>query len=516
MKIVTPSQMREIDRRAIEGLAIPSLVLMENAGSAIVDEILERVEEDRIRVTVLCGPGNNGGDGMVAARHLFDRGHEVAVYLGVPRSSFHGDAKVQLRILSRLGIDVGVLSSSSSLEKALARVSGSDVVIDALFGTGLDRGLEGHWVQCVRIVNSCPGLVVSADVPSGVDSEKGIPLGECVTADVTVTFGLPKTGIVLYPGAQYAGDVVVADIGIPRSVVEEMEIAGSLVEPEVLEAVFKKRWPDTNKGTYGHLLVCAGSAGKLGAGILAARAAARTGAGLVTLAVPASALHHVDTSTPEVMTAALPETSEGSFSDKGFIALREMILERDALAIGPGLSTHADIAELVRLALGDTRFPAVVDADALNVLGTDLEFLKERGPFTVLTPHPGEMARLLGMSVPEVQEDRVGCALACARRSGCTVVLKGAGTIIAHPDGRFFLNRTGNPGMASGGTGDVLTGMIGAILAMGFDPLTSALASVFLHGAAGDHALEKISEHALIASDIIESLGPVLREFQVG
>jgi len=514
LKIVTPSQMREIDRRAIEGLAIPSLVLMENAGSSVVDEILERVERERIKVSVLCGPGNNGGDGMVAARHLFDRGHEVAVFLGVPRASFHGDAKVQLRILSRLGVEISVLSSPSSMERALSRVAGSDVVIDALFGTGLDKPLEGHWAQCVRIVNSCPGLVVSADVPSGLDSVRGLPLGECVTADVTVTFGLPKTGLVLYPGAQYAGDVVVADIGIPRSVVEEMEIEGNLIGADTLETVFGRRWPDTHKGSYGHLLVCAGSAGKLGAGILAARAATRTGAGLVTLAVPLSALHHVNASTPEVMAAALPENAEGTLSDKGLIALKEMALERDALAIGPGLSTHPDVAILVRRLLESIRTPAVVDADALNVLGTDLEFLRERGSFTVLTPHPGEMARLLAASVSDIQEDRVGSALACARKSGCVVVLKGAGTIVAHPDGRYFLNRTGNPGMATGGTGDVLTGMIGAVLAMGHDPLMSAMASVFLHGAAGDHALEKIPETALIASDIIDSLGPALRELR--
>ena len=516
MKVVTPSQMREIDRMTIEGLAIPSLVLMENAGMAIVDEVLERMEKEPLRITVMCGPGNNGGDGMVAARHLSDRGHEVAVYLGVPRASFRGDAKVQLRMLSRLGVEVSVLSSAASFEKVFGRVSGSDVVIDALFGTGLTRGLDGYWAECVRIINSCPGLIISADVPSGLDSEKGVPLGECVTSDATVTFGLPKTGLVLYPGAHFSGDVVVADIGIPRVVVERMDIPGSVITPEVLEPVFGERWPDTNKGTYGHLLVCAGSSGKIGAGILAARAALRSGAGLVTLAVPASSLHHADASTPEVMAAPLPENSEGAFSAKGLMALREMIAERDALAIGPGISTHPDVAELVKNLLEDTYFPAVVDADALNVVGTEIEFFRKRGSLTVLTPHPGEMGRLLGIETGKVQGDRVGSALSCATRSGCTVVLKGAGTVVAHPDGRFFINGTGNPGMATGGTGDVLTGMIGAILAMGFDPLESALAAVFLHGAAGDLASERTTEHALIASDIIDSLGPALRGLLTG
>jgi hydroxyethylthiazole kinase-like uncharacterized protein yjeF len=503
--------MREIDRRAIKDLGIPSLVLMENAGVALVDEVMRRLEEQRLRVTIMCGPGNNGGDGMVAARHLSEHGHEVVVFLGVPRAAFRGDAKAQLRILSRLGTEISVLSSPSSFERAFSRISQSDVVLDALFGTGLDRALEGHWAECVRLVNSCPGLVVAADVPSGLDADKGHPLGECVSADLTVTFGYPKAGITLYPGAHYAGEVVVADIGIPRVIIEEMDIPGELITREILDTVYRDRWPDTHKGSYGHLLVCAGSAGKLGAGILAARGAVRSGAGLVTLAVPASALSVVDASTPEVMAAPLPETDVGSFSLKGLNALQRMISERDALAIGPGVSTHPEVADLVRKILENDGFPAVVDADGLNVLGPDLEFLRNRGQLTVLTPHPGEMGRLLGMKTEQIQADRVGWAIKCAARSGCTIVLKGAGTIVAQPDGRYFINTTGNPGMATGGTGDVLTGMIGAALAMGFDTLTSALAAVFLHGASGDLAAEKMTEHALNATDIIDSLGPALR-----
>jgi NAD(P)H-hydrate epimerase len=448
---------------------------------------------------------------MVAARHLAERGHEVAVFLTVPRASFRGDAKAQLKILSRLRIDVSVLSSPSSYERAFRRVSESDVAVDALFGIGLVRGLEGRWSECVRIVNSCPGMVVAADVPSGLDSEKGHPLGECVASDVTVTFGLPKTGLVLYPGAQYAGEVVVADIGIPRSVVEGIDLPGELINADVLRSVYKDRWPDSHKGTYGHLLVCAGSSGKLGAGILAARGALRSGAGLVTLAVPASALHEVDASTPEVMAAPLPETPEGVLSSKGINALKRMISERDALAIGPGVSTHPEVKELVREVLRNDGFPAVVDADALNVLGPDLEFLRTRGHLTVLTPHPGEMARLLGVGTHDVQSDRVGCAIDCAQISGCIVVLKGAGTVVAQPEGRFYINTTGNPGMATGGTGDVLTGMIGALMAMGFDALVSALAAVSLHGSAGDLAAQRVTEHALTAADLVDSLGPALQ-----
>ncbi len=510
MKIVTPSQMKEIDRRTIDDLGISSLVLMESAGLALVDEIEQRLEGARLRITVICGPGNNGGDGMVAARHLADRGHEVMTFLAAPRSAFSGDAKVQLRTLTRLEADVAVLSSPSSYERALRRAGDSDVTIDALFGTGLGRVVEGQWAQCVRIINSCPGLVISADVPSGLDARTGHPLGECVTADVTVTFGLPKAGLVLFPGAQFSGEVVVADIGIPRSVIESMDLPGELLGPGPLEHVYEDRWPDTHKGSYGHLLLCCGSAGKLGAGILAARGALRAGAGLVTLAVPASALHAVDAATPEVMTSSLPETAEGSLSRLGIHGLKKLIYERDALGIGPGLSTDPEVAELVREVLKWDGFPAVVDADALNVLEGDLELLRPRGQSTVITPHPGEMSGLIGSSTRDIQSDRTGAALECAGRCGCVVVLKGAGTVVAHPDGTFYINTTGNPGMASGGTGDVLTGIIGALLARGCSPLDSAMAAVYLHGAAADLAAEKVTEHSLTATDIIESLGLTL------
>jgi len=502
--------MKELDRRTIDDLGISSLVLMESAGLGLVDEIERRTERERLRVTVICGPGNNGGDGMVAARHLADRGHEVVTFLAAPRSAFGGDAKVQLRTLTRLEMDVTVLSSTSSYERAFRRAGDSDITIDSLFGTGLTRNVEGQWAQCVRIINSCPGLVVSADVPSGLEARTGHPLGECVTADVTVTFGLPKTGLVLFPGAQFAGEIVVADIGIPRSVVETMDLPGELLGPEPVERVYENRWPDTHKGSYGHLLLCCGSAGKLGAGILASRGALRAGAGLVTLAVPASALHEVDTSTPEVMTSPLPETAEGSFSKLGINALKRLVKERDALGIGPGISTDPEVGELIREVLQWEGFPAVVDADALNLLEGKPELLRPRGQNTVITPHPGEMSRLIGSSIHDIQSDRIGAALECAGRSGCVVVLKGAGTVVAHPDGTFFINTTGNPGMASGGTGDVLTGMIGALLARGCTPLDSATAAVYLHGAAADLAAEKVTEHALTATDIIDSLGLTL------
>jgi hydroxyethylthiazole kinase-like uncharacterized protein yjeF len=515
LRTVTPQQMREIDRLTIEEYGVPSMVLMENAGAALVDEIESRLEAQRLTITVVAGPGNNGGDGMVAARHLSERGHEVVVFLAVPKASFKGDAKAQLKILTRLGIETSVLSSPASFERAFGRVSHSDAVIDTLFGTGLKKDIEGSWAECVRIINSCPGIVISADIPSGLDGNTGRPLGECVTADVTVTFGFPKTGLALYPGAHLAGDVVVADIGIPSEVVESMDLPGQLVGPESIGQLYAERWPDTHKGSYGHVLLCCGSTGKIGAGILASRGALKAGAGLVTLAVPASAVMYTDTATPEVMVQPLPETTEGCLSSQGFKAIETLMGSMDAIAIGPGLSTDPEVGKLVEMVLLNIDRPAVVDADALNVLAGNIGILKKRSSSTVLTPHPGEMARMLDTDIATVQRDRIGAALSAASASGAVVVLKGAGTVIADPDGSYFINTTGNPGMATGGSGDVLTGIIGSLLAMGHGPLESSVGAVYLHGAAGDLAAQSVSEHALTASDIVDFLGPALRELTI-
>ena len=511
MRIVTPLQMQEIDRFAISGIGIPSLVLMENAGTAVVDEIEKRVTGDRLKISVMCGLGNNGGDGMVIARHLADRGHEVMVYLAAPRNQYRRDARTQLRILSKLHIPMTTLGTGRSLERAVRRFGDSDVAVDALFGTGLQREVTGLFAEAVSAVNACSGLVVAVDIPSGINGLTGMPLGAAVTADVTVTLAFPKPGLILFPGADHAGEVVVADIGIPEAASYAVPAEGWVIGEEVITEAFKSRWDNTHKGTYGHLLVCSGSSGKIGAGVLASKAALRAGVGLVTLAVPSSYSRSVDSSVPEVMTAPLPETSDGTLSRDGAKALERLMGEMDALAIGPGLTVHGETAELVREVLGWDGFPVVVDADALNALGKDLETLRGRSAHTVLTPHPGEMGRLMGLSASEVQQDRIGTALNCSERSGCIVVLKGARTVVAAPDGRYHINLTGNPGMATAGTGDVLTGMIGALLARRLDPLTSALASVYLHGAAGDLASEELTHHCMTAFDIINHMGSSIK-----
>ncbi len=503
--------MRKIDNRAIEDLGIPSLVLMESAGVCVADEIEQRFPDGILKVTVICGPGNNGGDGMVISRHLSDRGHEVVTFLAAPRSSYKKDAKVQLKTISKLNLPVITIPKSGNLETLRKRISESEIVVDALFGTGMERDVGGIYADLVEIISSAAGTVFSVDIPSGLNGLTGLPLGTAVTADVTVSLAYPKLGLVLFPGASYAGEVVVGDIGIPEAATDGLTIEGSTVEPVDVCEAFTERWPDTHKGTYGHLLVVAGSTGRAGAGILTSNGALRSGTGLVTLALPSSAVTAADAVALEVMTEPLPETLEGTISHAGLQAIMSLLDDMDALAIGPGLTVHEETSRLVLDVLASTDLPVVIDADALNALDGELKLIQARGGHTVLTPHPGEMGRLLGVSTAQVQADRVGAAQKCAKKSGAVVVLKGARTIVTQPDGSYYINMTGNPGMATAGSGDVLTGMIGALLARGLDPIASSLASVFLHGAAGDHAADRMTEHSVTAGDLLEDIGPTLK-----
>ncbi|MFV2082749.1 MAG: NAD(P)H-hydrate epimerase, partial [bacterium] len=340
MKLVTPQQMREIDTRATEQLGIPSLVLMENAGACVVEEIVRRFTDALLKVTVICGPGNNGGDGMVISRHLSDRGHEVVTCLAAPRSSYKKDAKVQLKTISNLKLPVINVPKSGNLEIHRKRISESEIVVDALFGTGMEREVSGIYAELVEMINEAAGTVFSVDIPSGLNCLTGFPMGTAVMADVTVSLAYPKLGLVLFPGADYAGEVVVGDIGIPETAAQGLENNGFTVEPEHVCEAFPERWTDTHKGTYGHLLVVSGSTGRAGAGILASKGALRSGAGLVTLALPSPAVTAADAVTLEVMTEPLPETPEGTISYAGLQAIRSLLDDRDELAIGPGLTVH--------------------------------------------------------------------------------------------------------------------------------------------------------------------------------
>ena len=513
MRVLDAAQMREVDRRTIEEIGIPSIVLMEHAGQRVV-EVLESTFDDlgARRVAVLCGRGNNGGDGFVAARLLRGRGVDpTVVVLGDP-DAVRGDARTNLDILGRIGARVLTVPDSAAWARQGADVAGHDLIVDAIFGTGLGRPLDGLQRAVVDDVNASSAPVVAVDLPSGLSADRQRPPGAAVLAAVTVALGAPKIPLVLPPGDACTGELVVADIGIPAAVIEEVEGPRlELLTPAGIRRLLPPRPPGAHKGDFGHVLIVAGSRGKTGAACLAGSGALRSGAGLVTVATPGSCVSTVAAGAVEYMTLPLAETAAGTVSGEALEAVLDA--RCDVIAVGPGLGTGAGTARLVHGLLERARVPLVLDADALNVCVDAPSRLDRRaGPDIVLTPHPGEMARLCGRPAGDVQADRLGTARRFASERRVHVVLKGARTLVAGPDGTVHVNRTGNPGMASGGTGDVLAGVVAAWLGQLGDAAAACKAAVYLHGLAGDLAVRSSGEIAMTASDLAGTLGQAARE----
>jgi NAD(P)H-hydrate epimerase len=513
MRVLTAEAMAAVDRRAVEELGLPGLVLMENAALGVVEAIGEAAPEAG-SVAVYCGPGNNGGDGLAVARHLAIRGWRVEIFLFAPALPLAGDAGVQHDVVRRMGLPVHPLRAPEDLSAARAAAARSEVVVDALLGTGLSRPLTGILAELVEGLSEAEALRVAVDVPSGLAGSRWEIPGPCFVADLTVTFGAPKLAHVLLPAATVVGRVAVADLGFPASLIEEAEGDLRLLTATELGLLLGARPPDTHKGRYGHLLVAAGSTGKSGAAVLAARAAVRCGAGLVTAAVPASILAGVASASVESMTLPLAEGEEGEIAAAAAGQLVAACADRDALALGPGLGRSDAVLATIREAVLAAPVPVVLDADGLIAFAGRLGALRERSTATVLTPHPGEMGALLDCDVEEVQADRLAAVRRAVGESGCRVVLKGARSLIGGPDEGIAINPTGNPGMATGGTGDVLTGMLGALLAAGREPFEAACLATFLHGLAGDVAAAAGDEVSLRAGDLLEALPTALRELR--
>ena len=505
--VFTAAEMRALDARAIGTLGISGPRLMENAGRGAAAVIAREWAPIRPkRVLVLCGKGNNGGDGFVVARHLKTKGAKVRILLLGSRAEVKGDAA---QALAQWRGRVEEIRTEADLATVSTAVDEADLVVDGLFGTGLAAPVSGLADHVIERLNESAARaacgVVALDLPSGLGSDSGVLRGRAVRATLTATFAGFKRSLLLYPAAEFAGRVVVIPIGIPEAEVGR-GITTFLLEPATVSGFFPQRDPDAHKGTYGHLLVVAGSLGKSGAAALAGRAALRSGVGLCTVATAGSQQPIVAGFSMEVMTEPLPETSAGSISFKAKDRLLELGSRREAVAVGPGLSLDPESQALARALVAELDRPMVVDADALSALAGHLDLLDDAPAPRVLTPHPGEMARMLGISVAEVQADRIETVREFCSRHRVHLVLKGARSVLGGPDGRVFINHTGNPGMATGGSGDVLTGMIGAFLARRFDPLAALQAGCVLHGLAGDLAAADRGEDGLIASDIIEAI----------
>lgn len=508
MKIVTAQQMRELDRRAIEEAGVPGFELMERAGCGIF-EAAQAVDVERKRGVVLfAGKGNNGGDAIVVTRHLLKAKHEwrpITLVLTAPASELSGDPLRHWKKLRPLRPKVLVFNSANK-DIVAGLLADCGLIIDGLLGTGARGEPRSPVREAIELINAARKPVLAIDIPSGLDSDTGQPASACIRADVTVTMGLPKAGLLQQAAIDYVGRLKIVDIGIPREFVAALPAGPEYLVREDAAALLPARRVSAHKGDFGHLLVLAGSEGMSGAAVLASQAAMRSGAGLCTLGVPRAIW--------PIVAAQCREVMPKPFDDWSPAALAPMVERCNAVAAGPGLAQGSATEALVGWLLQSCTHPLLLDADALNVLAKNPAQLRQaRGP-VIITPHPGEMARLIGKTTQAVQADRWGVAAKFAREFNIVVVLKGARTVVARPDGNISINSTGNPGMASGGVGDVLTGIVGALLAQGVSVFDAARLGVWLHGAAADIAARQSGEEALIASDITANLGAAFQSLR--
>lgn len=516
MYVATAQEMQNIDRRARDEYGIPTLLLMENAALGVI-----RVVEESFgpvkgrRIAIVAGKGNNGGDGLAAARLLHNRGAKVQVYLLSEPAAVTGDAATNLNIASKMGIEVQS-KGMFDMEGLRSALTHSYVIIDALFGTGLSSPVTGEYSEVIELINHSNRPVVAVDIPTGIHSDTGEVMGAAVRATETVTFAIPKRGHFLYPGRDFTGRLHIADISIPKAAIEKESIYLRLLTEEEMTGLIQPRSADSHKGSYGHVLVIAGSIGKGGAAAMTSLSCLRSGAGLVTLATPQSVQPIVAEKLTEVMTHPLPETDEKTVALSAMETVLELSKDKDVVAIGPGLTTEKDTAAVVRRLIKEIEKSMVIDADAINALTDHLDILRERRSPAVLTPHPGEMGRLTGKGSADVQRDRIGIARAFATDYRVYLVLKGAHTVIAEPSGVVHISPTGNPGMATAGTGDALTGILAGLIAQGMNIASAVKLGVYLHGLAGDMTAKEVGMTGMLAGDLIARIPAAIKHLSGG
>lgn len=516
MQLVTAEQMQTMDRQTIESFGIPGRVLMENAGRGAVKLILDRYSGiEEMKIAVLAGRGNNGGDGFVIARYLMEKGIFVNTYLLSTKDKVQGDAKANMDLVLELINHEGPgavieIPDAGTLKKYRPDIRHHGLFVDAILGTGLNSDVRGFFKDAIELMNQSSAPVFSVDIPSGLHSDTGRPLGTAVKADATATFAFAKAGHILYPGNTFTGELEVIDIGIPDFIAAQQHIGLSIIEKAQVAGLIPVRSFNSHKGTFGHLGILAGSPGKTGAAALCANAAVRCGTGLVTLGVPQQLNSRIEPLVVEPMTLGLKDNNKGLLTLLAANEISQFLKDKQALALGPGIGTHKETVALVHNLVKDCRIPLVIDADGLNCVAEKPDILGSAQCPVVLTPHPGEMARLSGASTKEIQADRTGVAIDFAHKYNITLVLKGAQTVIASPDGSCRICPTGNPGMASGGMGDVLTGIIAGFCAQGLAPEAAAAAGVYIHGLCADTLADHVNDFGFTASDIVDSIPGVI------
>lgn len=513
MKLVTSEVMKKLDTLTIEKYGVPGLTLMERAGSGAFN-LLEKYffREIKKGIAIIAGGGNNGGDGFVVARYARERGYRTEVFLLIEPEKLKGDALVNFRRIEK-DLKIEKLDISLEQSKLVEIFKNFGCIVDAIFGTGFRGTVYGFYRDVIEAINNSRVKVLSIDVPSGLNPDTGEVMGCAVKSALTVTFGLPKIGQFLKSGPEHTGRVEVVDIGIPEELIKEAESEGELFTIHDARKILQPRKWDAHKGNFGHLLIIAGSPGKTGAAVLASEGALRTGAGLVTIAVPESLNHIFEVKTTEAMTIPVRDNGNGIFVEESLSSLEKALDGKDAVALGPGIGTDKSTIAFVKKVLQVISVPCVIDADGLNCLANYPELLKKISVPIILTPHPGEMARLSGLKVEQIKNNRINSALDFASKFNCILLLKGALTVVANKGNGWTINPTGNPGMGTGGMGDVLTGVIGSLLAQGIEPYDSARLGAYVHGWAGDELAVEYGPFGFKATELADRIPQLWKKF---
>jgi NAD(P)H-hydrate epimerase len=514
MIVLSPERMKGYDGYAIETWGIPSAVLMENAGRTTYRLMRQAYLRPGMRLAVICGPGNNGGDGFVIARYAVQEGFATTAFLLAEAKSLKGDALINMRLYESMG--GRVIAAAREAAPVLAGMKEADLIVDAIFGTGLSKEVGGVASAVIDGINGSGKPVIAVDIPSGLDGLRGVPLGRAVRAAHTYTYGHAKLGQLLHPGVEYRGRLTVVDISLPEAAEGALGHDARLVDGRMLRRIFRPRPPDAHKGMFGNVAVVAGSAGKTGAAAMASLAALKIGAGLVTLVIPASLNNIVAVKLTEAMTYPVDDAGAGCFTLSSYDAVSDFAGERDVVVLGPGLGRHPETMEVVRRLYAGLDKAFVIDADGIGAFEGHRELIKQGKGRAVFTPHPGEFGRLVGKSPADVNADRLEMGRRFACEHGVCLALKGTPTITFSPEGEAFINPTGNPALSKGGTGDVLTGFTGGLAGQGYGLTEAAFFAVYLHGYIADTAALRSTDMDLLAGDLVSGLGEALRDIRDG
>ncbi|MCK5312411.1 MAG: NAD(P)H-hydrate dehydratase [Desulfobacteraceae bacterium] len=517
MYLVTADEMQNMDRDTIESFGIPGRTLMESAGRGAYTMLVQTFPNISSKtVGIIAGRGNNGGDAFVVARYLMEKNIHTNIFLLCSKKKISGDAKANFELVQKLiknnnNSSITEIIDENTLQKYKSKLLHHDIFVDGIFGTGLNSDVRGIFKDIIAMVNKSKSLVFSIDIPSGLSADTGKPCGIAINASATATFAHPKPGHILHPGDKHTGELEVVDIGIPGYITEKFNPKLNLLEEKDIKLLFPERDSESHKGHFGHVLILAGSPGKTGAAALASNAAMRCGTGLVTLGIPQSLNTSVEPQVTEAMTYPLPDNGKGILTESAFEKIIEIAKDKDAIAIGPGIGTDKRTKTLLEKLIKVLDIPMIMDADSLNLIAENPQILKNTKSDIILTPHPGEMARLASTSTQEIQDNRLESARTFSDEFGITLVLKGANTIISLADKKAYICPAGNPGMASGGMGDVLTGMIAGFKAQGFSSENAAIAGVFIHGLCGDMLADSMGGFGFLASDMVKVIPEVIQ-----